>query len=65
VRAAFDQMLGELALGEQGVGGDGFGGDVEGFERRDGRANLVGAFQGIAAVDGQVGDFFWVWQARV
>jgi hypothetical protein len=37
-------MLGKFALGEQSVGGDGFGGDVEGFEHRDGHANLVGAF---------------------
>ncbi|MBK1722160.1 hypothetical protein CKO23_07825 [Thiocystis violacea] len=60
MRTTFDQIVGELALGEQGVGGDGFAGDIERFEHRDRHPDLVGAFQLIAAIDGQRGDFFWV-----
>lgn len=62
---AFDQVGGELALGQQGVGGDGLAGEVNRFEDRDGHPDLIGAFQFVGAIDGQGGDFFWVWQRWV
>ena len=65
VRAARNEMAGELALCEQGIGGDGLAGDVDGIKDRDGHPDLVGAFQFVAAVDGERGDFFWVWQLCV
>ena len=61
----FDQVGGELALGQQGIGGDGLAGEVNRFEDREGHPDLVGAFQFVAAVDGQGADFFWVWQRWV
>ncbi|WPL13250.1 hypothetical protein Thiosp_03048 [Thiorhodovibrio litoralis] len=64
VRAALDQVGSELALGEERVGGEGFAGKVEGIEHRDRHPDLPlffwGAFQLIAAIDGQRADFFWV-----
>jgi hypothetical protein len=55
-----DEVVGQLALGQQGIGGDGLVREVEGLKERDGHANLVGLFDGIAIAYGEGTDFFGV-----
>ena len=58
--ALLDQILGEFTLGEQGIGGDVLARNIDGLQQRDGRLNLVGAFDFVPTFYGQGAHFFWV-----
>ena len=55
-----DQILGQFSLRQQGIGANILALDINALQQRDGRLDLVGAFDCFAIFYGQGANFFWV-----
>ena len=55
-----DEILSQLALRQQGIGADIFTLDINGIQQRNGRLDLVRAFDFFAIFYRQDANFFWV-----